>query len=430
MSILGKAKNILEQPVCDHCLGRQFAQLLHGYTNEERGKLIRTIAAMSIDKSKEERKEEINEESKIERKIEPTKSGSNNLNMSNFAAFEFYNLEFDRKIKQNKCSVCLGVFEGIEKWITKIEKLSKKYKVKTFLIGTRLPFEIVEAEESLWERVGIDYCESIKPEISRETGKLVEKKLKLKYNEKQPDVNFILNIAEGRVELEIKPLFIYGEYQKLKRGIPQTKWPSRKYKTSVEEIIAKPFMRVSSAKAHKLHGLGREDIDARCLGWRPFVLELIEPKNRDINLHRLAKQIKPDVRARKLRFSNIAEVRKIKEAKADKTYRITVECSRKITNADIRKIKSLKIIRQKTPQRVLHRRADKTRKREIKSIKIKKIGSSKFLLTLKCEAGLYVKELVTGDDGRTEPSVASMMDATCKPKDLDVIKIHYPSRKQ
>ena len=412
MNLMEKAQNILKQPVCDHCLGRQFAQLLHGYTNEERGRLIRTAAAMAIDKGKEEARDD--------RKEGPV----NNLEMSNFAGFEFHNLEFDRKIKRKECAVCSNIFDNLDRWIKKIENLSRKNQINTFLVGTKLPFELVESEEALWERVGIDFCESIKAEISREIGKLVEKKLKLHYDIKTPDVNFIVNIAENRIDLEIKPIFIFGVYQKLKRGIPQTRWPSGKYKTSVEQIIAKPFMLASGAKRHKLHGLGREDIDARCLGWRPFVLELLEPKNRDLDLKKLSRKIAPIVRVNKMRFSSIAEVRKIKETRVDKTYRITVSCSRGITSSDIRKLKGLKSIRQKTPQRVLHRRADKFRKREVKYVKIKKINSRKFLLEVRCEAGLYVKELVSGDGGRTQPSVTSILGEECTPKDLDVIKIH------
>ena len=50
MQIQEKAQRILQQPVCDRCLGRQFAQLLSGFTNEQRGHMLRTLVAMSVDK--------------------------------------------------------------------------------------------------------------------------------------------------------------------------------------------------------------------------------------------------------------------------------------------------------------------------------------------------------------------------------------------
>ena len=571
MDILEKARKILLQPVCDSCLGRQFAQLLSGYTNEERGKIIRTLAAMSIDKEKFDTKD---------------------FDMSNFIAYKFHNLEIKVSPKKNICAICSGLFSNLEKWRDKVVNKSRKYEFSSFLIGTKLSFELITKEEELWERVGIDYCEPIKAEINREIGKLIERKIKVKFNPKNPQVNFIIDFGSGKVNAEINPLFIYGEYQKLIRGIPQTRWPSGKYKTSVEQIIAKPFMIATKGKGHKLHGCvsgdtkvlldecslpisqlenawkdhnvitfnekdkkietskiedfmkikletfrlrtketgreiiaskehpfyttsgmlplaslksgdlvavnsvepifkskifkelkdkglalsqtenikvpndfpylvwetiesiekageavvydltvpknhnffangflvsncGREDIDARCLGWRPFVLEIVKPSYRNINLNKLAKKIGKGVRTRKLRFSSIAEVRKIKEAKLDKSYRCIVACDKKISSRELKKLSTLVgTINQRTPQRVLHRRSDRKRIKKLKAIKTKLITGKKFLLTAKCEAGLYIKELVSGDNGRTRPSIAEVLHCNCIAKDLDVINIH------
>jgi tRNA pseudouridine synthase 10 len=400
MNVLEKATKILDQPVCDHCLGRQFGQLLHGYSNSERGSLIRTMVAMSIDKE----------------------DYKGSVDKSNFSDFSFHNLE-EKMPKHKECFVCKGFFKNLDKWVEKIKKISRGYEFRTFLVGTKLSFEFIKREEDLWERIGIDYCEPLKAEINREIGKRVEK-LGFKSDLKQPDVNFILDVSSGKVRIESNPLFIYGEYQKLKRGIPQTKWPSGKYKNSVEQIIARPFMIITKGSDHKLHGAGREDIDARCFAWRPFVLEIISPKKRSFSIKETAKKIKKDVKVRNVRPSDIAEVRKIKEMKSDKTYRLYVNCS-KIKKSDLKNLEKLVgVIKQKTPQRVVHRRADLFRKRKVLHVKTKYISSKKFLFEARCESGLYVKELVSGDEGRTYPSVSSILSQKCKPLLLDVLKIH------
>jgi tRNA pseudouridine synthase 10 len=72
---------------------------------------------------------------------------------------------------------------------------------------------------------------------------------------------------------------------------------------------------------------------------------------------------------------------------------------------------------------VLHRRADLERKREVKEIRWKFINPKTIELKIKCSAGLYVKELVSGDEGRTKPSVAEILGVPAKVKELDVIKI-------
>lgn len=407
MQLQEKTHRILQQPVCDNCLGRQFAQLLSGYTNVERGRLLRTLIAMSIDKEHYD----------------------GDVELSNFHGFRFHKLETKTKLEQKTCVICEGMFDNLSKFAEKVAKAAKKYEFSTFLVGTKLSFELISREESLWERVGIDYCEPLKAELNRELGKLVEKKIKAKYHFR-PDINFIITLPGGEVDVQLNPLFVYGEYQKLIRGIPQTRWPSKKYKTSVEEIMAKPFMAATKGKAHKLHGLGREDIDARCLGWRPFVLEILEPKKRSINLKALAKKVGKGINIRSLKLSNIEEVRRIKEERADKTYRALVICEH-VGKADLQKLKTLVgEIKQKTPDRVLHRRADKFRHRKLKSLKAKIINSKKFSLEVKGEAGLYVKELVSGDNGRTTPSVSGILNQPCICKELDVVAIHHSKAKK
>jgi tRNA pseudouridine synthase 10 len=82
------------------------------------------------------------------------------------------------------------------------------------------------------------------------------------------------------------------------------------------------------------------------------------------------------------------------------------------------------IITQKTPIRVLKRRSDKIRKRKLKDIKYKFLSKNKIELMIKSQSGLYVKELITGDDGRTEPSISGLLNNKVKKIELDVIKIH------
>ncbi len=400
MNILEKASKVLAQPVCDHCLGRQFAQLLSGYDNAQRGMMLGSLVAMSVDKEK----------------FTPL------LDMSNFHDYKFHNLEI-KPAKRKKCSICDDLFLRLGALAENAAKKARKYEFSTFLVGTKLSFDLIEKEENLWERVGIDYCEPLKAEVNREVGKILERKLKARFSQK-PDINIIFDLSDNSVNIEINPLFIYGEYQKLVRGIPQTKWPSKKYKTSVEQLIAKPFMAATKGKEHKLHGMGREDIDARCLAWRPFVLEIIKPMKRNFDFQKLAKKIDKRIKVRKLRLSDIAEVRKIKESRADKTYRSLIVCDKKIKKSDLKMLNSLKEIKQKTPQRVLHRRADRFRHRKIKSIKYKYINPKKFLLEVRAEAGLYIKELISGDDGRTQPNVSLLLGSQCRCKELDVVKIH------
>ena len=135
----------------------------------------------------------------------------------------------------------------------------------------------------------------------------------------------VIDTAYDIVSLQISSLFIYGRYKKLQRGIPQTKWPcqicrgkgckkcnytGKLYETTVEELIAQKALELTKGTDESFHGSGREDIDALMLGTgRPFVLEIKNPKKRNIDLITPGKRdkqrrIKNKVEITCLRFSN------------------------------------------------------------------------------------------------------------------------------
>jgi len=66
-------------------------------------------------------------------------------------------------------------------------------------------------------------------------------------------------------------------------------------------------------------------------------------------------------------------------------------------------------IAQKTPIRVLHRRANLVRDREILAVQATRLDEHHFRLELSTQAGTYVKEFVHGDLQRTNPSISTIM---------------------
>ena len=74
----------------------------------------------------------------------------------------------------------------------------------------------------------------------------------------------------------------------------------------------------------------------------------------------------------------------------------------------------------------MHRRADLVRQRSIYSLEVERINSKKLRLQIKCQGGLYIKELISGDDGRTQPNVSSITGNKALCTQLDVIEVHIP----
>jgi tRNA pseudouridine synthase 10 len=45
-------------------------------------------------------------------------------------------------------------------------------------------------------------------------------------------------------------------------------------------------------------------------------------------------------------------------------------------------------------------------------------------LEIRAQHGTYIRELVSGDGGRTDPSLSSLVDSPCKVEVLDVLSLH------
>ena len=181
-----------------------------------------------------------------------------------------------------------------------------------------------------------------------------------------------------------------------------------------------------------LHAAGREDVDARMLGHgRPFVLEIKKPRRRHVNLQDLAQSINEQaqgkVKALKLRLADKDAIRRLKKGEtAEKIYRAVIEFDRGVSDEEIGVLEETlanALIHQQTPQRVLHRRPNRVREKHIYEVKVKRLTPNRVEMRVRCQGGLYIKELITGDDGRTDPSVAKIVDAKAAPLELDVLGV-------
>ncbi|MCR9243647.1 MAG: tRNA pseudouridine(54/55) synthase Pus10 [bacterium] len=244
-------------------------------------------------------------------------------------------------------------------------------------------------------------------------------------------------------------LWLESRYRKLKRGLPQTifycpkcKGDRRRRKQckhcegfgkltkeSVQELIGRRILPRMQAKTGKFHGAGREDIDVLMLGrGRPFVYEVVGARNPDVDLEELRREIEeraegaieldPFVRVRRER------VVYWKNTHFDKIYRVGVEMTGEPDAAAIAAASTFAgVVVQRTPQRVAHRRADLDRERALEVLEVVTKGSAELEMRVKCQHGTYVKEWISGDDGRTVPSLSSLLGVPCRCAQLDVAEI-------
>ncbi len=388
--------------ICDHCLGRLFGKRSTGLSNDQRGLALRIAWAITAN--------------------EP---------------FRPY---------QGGCFICHDLFDSIPQWADRVVEAATGFSYSTFLIGSRIPPLMAESEEMVWSDLALQDPETLKSEVNREVGKAVSALTGKTASFSRPELVAILDIGHDRVEIQANPVFFTGRYRKLERGIPQTHWDCRacrgagcercggtgkQYQDSVEELIGRPVISLFHAEGAILHGAGREDIDALMVGTgRPFVMEVVSPRRRDIPLPELEAAINSSAQGRVevaiSGWSGREEVEIIKSSRMHKKYRILVEVDPAIS-ADVlsNAANSLRgvVISQRTPERVAHRRADKIRERRVIDIRLVGGEEGAFVLEVTGEAGLYIKELVSGDLGRTRPSLAGILGVPARVKSLDVVEV-------
>ena len=450
------------------------------------------------------------------------------------------------------CPFCENLFEEVDLLADVISDALEGYQIEKLQIGARFPKDQIEHEEGMRKQYAAGGSDGLKPSLVG----LISEKLNHRLDavaivNDKPDILALIDVLTLTVTLDVRSAYIYGRYKKHERGIPQTRWPCRackgrgcskcndtgqQYPSSVQDLIGNPIIELFEGREHAFHGMGREDIDVRCLGrGRPFVLEIKEPKRWEIDYEAAMKTVNDrangSIEISDVRRSNRSEVVRVKDTPAEKSYtirflvepltqpeldvltapldltkedvqqrgrgrrkhrrrgdkkdnpkkpleRVEIElldenelkkmkkaelvalcsernCSEKGVKADliasllatnpepvetlplpdeatilniIEKLEGVNLA-QRTPERVAHRRADLVRRRKVietrdAHVEMNDSGDIAVEFTLRCESGTYVKETVHGDDGRTQPSIASLIKAKCTVEWLDVGDIH------
>uniref|UniRef100_A0A8C5HLC3 tRNA pseudouridine(55) synthase n=1 Tax=Gouania willdenowi TaxID=441366 RepID=A0A8C5HLC3_GOUWI len=233
-------------------------------------------------------------------------------------------------------------------------------------------------------------------------------------------------------------VFIAGRYNKFCRSLPQTPWlidGERRMESSVEELIAEHVLSAFRAAGFNFSSSGREDVDVRTLGTgRPFAMELLNPHRSRFSraemkqLQETINKSSEKIRVRDLQIVSREAMSRMKEGEEDKSksYTALVWTHKSIQEEDLAFIHNIKdlVVDQKTPLRVLHRRALAVRPRVIHSMSTRFLDSHHFYLELKTQAGTYIKEFVHGDFGRTKPNMCQLLNS-----DTDILELDVEVRK-
>ena len=377
------------------------------------------------------------------RKLSKTIEGTNNIERADKVCEEL-----DINLDDVDCVICDNIFNKLDddlydKIDAKINQLGVEFD--TFLVGSQIPKDIQKRDEELSEKFNLG-VETLKKEVNRLIGLGIWEKYDKDAEFERQDIVFNIDlVGEPKVKIQINPLYIEGKYNKYKRGIPQTKWPCTKckgrgceecnftgkqYPESVEELISEHFLKLTKGCEAKFHGAGREDIDVLMLGsGRPFVLEIKEPRIRNLDLAEIEEKIN-EINEGKTAYHGLKLCERprkaeIKQSSPDtyKVYNAIVKCDEAFDEDKLKELLELGEIQQQTPLRVLRRRTDMVRVKHVLDLSYEIIDDNTFSMKIKTEGGLYIKELISGDEGRSQPNVSEILGVNAICEQLDVIEV-------
>jgi len=438
--VMQTARGMLSKyPLCDYCLGRQFAALLSGTGNKERGKAIKTVLGM-----------EANRLLSTDRDAAFSLLRSLAVHGGSSAAEALLSQLGEEVSKPSSCHVCGGILtdENLDQIARDSASDLTGYEFSSFLVGSKVPLPVREREDKIRAEFGVTTGEDIKRDINREVGKRISEATGLEAAFHNPDVTVTVDLFSCKHTVESNPLFIGGRYRKFSRNLPQSVWicprcrgrgcdecggTGRKYPESISELIGLPSVSHFKASEFKFHAAGREDVDVAVLGsGRPFVVELKNPLKRRVDLGELQERINSEAAGRievfDLCSSSRKEARslKTKSPTSAKTYLAQVVFEFSLDQSKLDELQSsLKnvAVEQKTPTRVLGRRSDRTRRKMVYDLSARKMDDNTAEFTIKAQGGLYIKELITGDKGRTTPSLCQVLGCEAVKIDLTVLDV-------
>lgn len=388
--------------LCDQCLGRFAGRVETGFANDERAAIIRE--GLGIDAGSAE-----------------------------------------------DCEICEGLFLEIGSLAEVAIEALEPYAFDTFLVGVRIDAELAAREVAIRDEAEIprEDTEAVNTALNREVGKRVNANWPdARVDFKDPHLTVVVDTRYDTTMLQHGGIYFFGRYRKFERGLPQTIWPCRRcrghgcarcentgkmYASSVQELIAGPVLAATNGTEASFHGAGREDVDARCLGTgRPFILEVKDPKIRAVDPKALQDAVNAHasdrVEIEGFRSAAKAEIVRVKEYAGKKTYRAEVRFEAPVTPENLFKaVAALRgaAVAQRTPSRVEHRRADLIRDRSVHVIEIESHDAERATIRIVGDAGLYIKELVHGDEGRTQPNLAALVGASAVVDALDILDVEY-----
>jgi tRNA pseudouridine synthase 10 len=388
MPRLEVVKEIMRQyPLCDSCLGRQFPSELKGLDNASKG-------------------------NELKRQVGVTEKA------------------------ETLCYVCGGLLSSIERYADLILNTLKDYEFNSFVIGARISISLTENEDHLRAETKLRGGDTIKTNFTGELSRTVSRRLGVIVKHRLADVTMVVDTIIDHVEVYTRPIYLYGRYIKMQRGISQKKRRCKEcigegcpkcnlsgyvVTDSVEQRLAKPLLTIFKAGRIKFTWIGGEDSNSLVSGrGRPFYAEVSEPMIRK----------PPDIKTifQEVNSPIVIKDISITDPPKDRSFAVTVRSDitldRPVTSDDAKSLEASltgSYVTVTTPGK-------KTITRRIISLTIESLEPQRLRLRMKCDGGLSIRRFLTGEGGEVKPNIATVLDRSVvldKAAPFDILDVDF-----
>lgn len=365
-----------EYPLCDHCLGRMFAEKLGVVSHKRLGHYIRVKL---------------------------------------------------KKSEPKKCHVCKNLMSDLALQVKKMIEMSKDYQFSTFLIGAVLQPSILDRDDAIRSELKLRGIPSIKSDVTREMGKSFSRRRQAKVEYHNPDMVFTVDLKRDYCEIKPKAVLLQARYTKHVRGLQQKQKPCdqcdgkgcfvcdfhgiREF-NSVEGRIAKFMIEKFGAQQAKITWIGSEDESSLVKGnGRPFFVRLVNPHKRHIVVPK-----KLDLGG--VSVHGLKAIAKIPSDPIRFRTRVVLEIE---AEDSIRSYLLDHLEMLKKNLIVIYESSGHKNKKMIYDIKAEAESDRLFKIVMESDGGIPLKRFVAGQE--VEPSISEILGVNCRCKLFDFHRI-------
>jgi tRNA pseudouridine synthase 10 len=333
-------------------------------------------------------------------------------------------------MEPSKCFICNNLMSKLEIINNALVcRMREGYEFRTFQIGVSLPSSYIEREDNIRSRLRLKGRNGIKSQFLSDLREMFKLALNKEIDFISPDLRIDLIINEDNAfffNITPSPIVLACKYVKKRRGIPQKhkglaipndqilENDSQGYNSfSLEEVISGYLKQLTSGVKVKFSWIGGEDKESLVLGkGRPFFAEIVKPKRRIIPEHNIS------LKDNGIELFVLSASKSLPQypMKFDSMTRVSIIAERLVSNKELERLPSL------SGRTIWFRNKKRIIRRDVHSVKVRKINGRNFDLEIIAEGGLHIKQFVGGKE-YCEPNVSTILGLRCECLKFDIIDV-------